>query len=153
MIELVRRGIDPVEEKKRREETEVARRSEGFTFEMLAKQFLSEYVAGLRSEYEVTRSFNEYLIPEFGKAKARKLKRAAIRDYLDTMARTRPVMANRCLAYIRKMYNWALSKDLVEFNPCAGISRPGKKHQLIVLVNFLDCPEVALCSLTNLPIR
>ena len=38
-------------------------------------------------------------------------------------------MANRCLAYVRKMYNWALSKDLVEFNPCAGIPRPGKEQQ------------------------
>jgi integrase len=45
------------------------------------------------------------------------------------MARTNPVMANRCLAYVRKMYNWALAKDLVEFNPCAGIPRPGKEQQ------------------------
>jgi integrase len=128
-LELVRNGIDPVEEKKRREEAEVERRLEGFTFEMLAKQFLEEHVSKLRSEYEVTRSFDEYLIPEFGKAKARELKRTVIRGYLDNMARTRPVMANRCLAYMRKMYNWALSKDLVEFNPCAGIPRPGKEQQ------------------------
>jgi hypothetical protein len=32
-LELVRRGIDPVEEQKRREGAEVARRVEGFTFE------------------------------------------------------------------------------------------------------------------------
>jgi integrase len=128
-LELVRHGIDPVEEQKRREEAEVARRLEGFTFEALAKRFIEEHVKMLRSEYEVNRSFDEYLIPEFGKMKARELKRAAIREYLDNMARIRPVMANRCLAYIRKMYNWALSKDLVEFNPCAGIPRPGKEQQ------------------------
>ena len=45
------------------------------------------------------------------------------------MAKTRPVMANRCRAYIRKMYNWALSKDLVEFNPVTGIPRPGTERQ------------------------
>lgn len=128
-LELVRQGIDPVEERKRREEAEVARRVEGFTFEDLAKQFLDEHVARLRSAYEVKRSFNEYLIPQFGKTKARELKRTKIRDFLDKMAQTRPVMANRCLAYIRKMYNWALSKDLVELNPCLGISRPGKERQ------------------------
>ena len=107
-LELVRRGVDPVEEQRRREEAEVASRIEGFTFEALAKQFLEEHVKKLRSEYEVKRSFDEYLTPEFGKTKARELKRAAIRDYLDNMARTKPVMANRCLAYLRKMYNWAL---------------------------------------------
>jgi integrase len=128
-LELVRRGIDPVEEQMRREEAEVARRIEGFTFDALAQRFLAEYVTKLRSKYEVTRSLKEYLIPEFGKTKARELKRAAVRDYLDNMAKSKPVMANRCLAYVRKMYAWALSKDLVEFNPCAGIPRPGAEHE------------------------
>ena len=128
-LELVRHGIDPAEEHERREEAEVARRIEGFTFEMLAKQFLKEHVEKLRSAYEVKRSFDQYLLPQFGKIKARELKRAAVRDYLDGMAKTRPVMANRCLAYIRKMYNWALSKDLVEFNPVTAIPRPGSEQQ------------------------
>ena len=128
-LELVRHGIDPAEEHERREEAEVARRIEGFTFEMLAKQFLREHVEKLRSAYEVNRSFDQYLLPQFGKIKARELKRAAVRDYLDGMAKTRPVMANRCLAYIRKMYNWALSKDLVEFNPVTAIPRPGSEQQ------------------------
>lgn len=128
-LELVRQGIDPVEERKRREEAEVARRIEGFTFQALSKQYLDEHVSKLDSAYEVKRSFKVYLIPQFGKTKARELKRTSIRDYLDNMARTRPVMANRCLAYIRKMYNWALSKDLVEFNPCLRIPRPGKEHE------------------------
>ena len=128
-LELVRRGVDPVEEQRRREEAEVASRIEGFTFEALAKQFLEEHVKKLRSEYEVKRSLEEYLVPAFGKEKARELKRATIRDFLDKMARTRPVMANRCLAYVRKMYNWGLSKDLVEYNPCAGIPRPGKEQE------------------------
>jgi hypothetical protein len=128
-LELVRHGIDPAAEHERREEAEVARRVEGFTFELLAKQFMEEHVKKLRSEYEVKRSFDQYLLPQFGKTKARELKRAAVREYLDNMARTRPVMANRCLAYIRKMYNWALSKDLVEFNPVTGIPRPGTERQ------------------------
>jgi len=128
-LELVRRGIDPVEEQKRREEAEVARRVEGFTFEFLAKKFLEEHVSKLRSAREVRRSFDRYLLPQFGKTKARELKRSAVRDYLDNMGKTRPVMANRCLAYIRKMYNWALSKDLVEVSPVSGIPRPGAERK------------------------
>jgi integrase len=90
---------------------------------------IAESIKKLRSVYEVNRSFDQYLLPQFGKIKARELKRAAVRDYLDNMAKTRPVMANRCLAYIRKMYNWALSKDLVEFNPVTGIPRPGTEQR------------------------
>jgi integrase len=125
----VRRGIDPAEEHKRREEAELAHLIEAFTFESLARQFLEEYVKKLRSCYEVKRSFEQYLLPQFGKFAARELKRSAVRDFLDNMVKTRPVMANRCLAYVRKMYNWALSKDLVEFSPVSGIPRPGTERQ------------------------
>jgi integrase len=75
--------------------------------------------------YEVKRSFEQYLLPKFGKLKARELKRADARAFLDGMAQSKSVMANRCLAHVRKMYNWALSKDLVEFNPITAIPRPG----------------------------
>ena len=77
-LKLVRDSVDPIEDKKRREEAEAARLAEGFTFEMLAERFLAEHVENLRSKYEVTRSFNQYLIPEFGKIKAQELKRAQI---------------------------------------------------------------------------
>ncbi|MCW2244758.1 integrase [Azospirillum fermentarium] len=35
-----------------------------------------------------------------------------------------PVVANRLLAAVRKMFNWAASKDYVAANPCAGIMPP-----------------------------
>ena len=34
-------------------------------------------------------------------------------------------MANGTLAVIRKMYNWAVSRDLVETSPCVGVRGPG----------------------------
>jgi hypothetical protein len=46
-LELVRDGIDPAEEHERCEEAEVVKRIEGFTFGMLAKQFLKEHVEKL----------------------------------------------------------------------------------------------------------
>jgi integrase len=124
-LKLAKHGIDPIEEQKRREEAEVQHILEGATFEQLTKQFLKEYAKKLRSYYEVKRSFDQYFLPKFGKVKARELKRADARTFLDGMAQSKPVMANRCLAYVRKMYNWALSKDLVEFNPIMAIPRPG----------------------------
>ncbi len=124
-LKLAKHGIDPIEEQKRRQEAEVQHILEEATFEQLTKQFLEEYAKKLRSYYEVKRSFDQYLLPKFGKVKARELKRADARAFLDSMAQSKPVMANRCLAYVRRMYNWALSKDLVEFNPITAIPRPG----------------------------
>ncbi len=128
-LKLAKKNIDPILEHKRQGEAEAAQLIDGFTFESLAGRFLEEHSRKLRSYYEVKRSFDHYLLPEFGKMKAKELKRSAIRDYLDNMAETRPIMANRCLAYVRKMYNWALSKDLVEFSPVSGIPRPGVERR------------------------
>ena len=128
-LRLVRKGVDPVEEQKRRAQVEVEGILDGWTFERLAKQFLEEHAKKLGSYYEINRSFEKHLLPQFGKAKVRGLKRADVRVYLDKMSQTKPVMANRCLAYLRKMFNWALSKDLVKSNPISAIPRPGAEHQ------------------------
>jgi integrase len=48
-----------------------------------------------------------------------------IHDLLDSiMARGTPVLANRTLAYVRKMFNWALGRGIIESSPCAGIPKP-----------------------------
>jgi integrase len=128
-LDFVRRGIDPIEEQKRQEAAEVALRSQGMTFNELAEKFLEAHVSKLRSKSVVRWAFEQRLNPEFGKIRICDLKRAMIREYLEAMARTKPVLANRLLAYLRKMFNWALSHDFMDSTPCAGISRPGAEHQ------------------------
>src|SRR6185295_1124931 len=34
------------------------------------------------------------------------------------------ISANRTLAAIRKLFNWAVSKDMIPISPCAGVVRP-----------------------------
>ena len=53
-----------------------------------------------------------------------------VRTLLETIAeRPAPIMANRVLALIRKIFNVGIARDVVEFNPCAQIERPGKERQ------------------------
>ena len=40
-----------------------------------------------------------------------------------------PTQANKLLAIVRKVYNWAISRDLLEHNPCSQIKNPGKVRQ------------------------
>ena len=40
-----------------------------------------------------------------------------------------PIQANRTLALVRKMFNWAISRDIVERNPCTQVIAPGKERQ------------------------
>lgn len=39
-----------------------------------------------------------------------------------------PAVANRTLAALRKMFNWAVERDLLEDNPCAGIKAPAAEQ-------------------------
>jgi hypothetical protein len=40
-----------------------------------------------------------------------------------------PIMANRVLASVGKMYNWAFGQDLVENNPCFKLPAPSKERR------------------------
>ena len=38
-----------------------------------------------------------------------------------------PFAANRTLAAIRTMFNWAISRSLLEINPCSHVKPPGQE--------------------------
>ena len=48
---------------------------------------------------------------------------------LDRIVERAPIQANRTLALVRKMFNWAISRDIVERNPCTQVRAPGKERQ------------------------
>ena len=102
----------------------------GDTFADLAEIYLEKHAAKKRSFAEDRRIITKELLPHWKTIKARDLRRADVRVLLERIAeRPAPIMANRVLAVIRKMYNVGISRDLVENNPCAQLERPGKERQ------------------------
>lgn len=70
------------------------------------------------------------VIPLWGSEKAENITRRDAVTLLDRMvARGAPIAANRALEVIRKMYNWALGRDMVPHNPCHRIPRPAQDNQ------------------------
>jgi integrase len=113
-------GKDPAAEKK------VANRAE--TFEMLALEFLERHAKPNNRRWKETkRIINRELLPRWRNRKPGEIRRRDVLAVLDeVVARGAPTMANGVLAVIRKMYNWAISRDLIEFNPCTAIAKPCK---------------------------
>jgi integrase len=100
------------------------------TFEALAADYLERYAKLKKKSWkEDKRIIDNKLSPAIGNVTAKLITRAQIRELLDRIAITAPIEANRTLATVRKIYNWALSRDLVESNPCHGISAPGVEHR------------------------
>jgi integrase len=54
--------------------------------------------------------------------------REAIRTFDALKAGRGASAANRCLAYGRAAYGWAVSRQLLEANPLAGLARPGEER-------------------------
>jgi integrase len=97
------------------------------TIEAVAREFIEKHAkqktkprSWMESERilaDVTRRWKGRTIHEITKRD--------IHDLLDSiMARGTPVLANRTLAYVRKMFNWAVGRGIIESSPCAGIAKP-----------------------------
>jgi integrase len=150
---MVARGIDPAVAKKRekresRERAANAEQLERDTVEAVARTFIERHaqrqtrrtswletarLIGLRPDPEDekklirTESGGEVL-SQWGDRTIHEIKRRDVNDLLDRIvSRNSPVTANRCLATIRKMFSWAISKDIVQHSPCEGVARPFKE--------------------------
>ena len=83
-----------------------------------------------RSAYEDERILRKDVIPAWGHRKARSITRREVIDLLDGIVeRGAPIQANRTLAVIRRMFRWALSRDILDATPCAGIEAPSGERK------------------------
>ena len=83
-----------------------------------------------RSWKEDERILRKDVQPVWGKKKAQTIKRRDIVLLLDEIVdRGAPIQANRTLAVIRKMFNFALSRGILELSPCVQIPAPSKEIQ------------------------
>ncbi|WP_236026738.1 tyrosine-type recombinase/integrase [Geomonas diazotrophica] len=95
--------------------------------------FVDEYVNRYAKEHnrswrEIERALKAEIVPKWGKRKIIDIKRRDLVVILDEIAdRGAPVMANRVLAYTRKMFSYAVKRDVLEANPFMGMERPAKE--------------------------
>ena len=59
---------------------------------------------------------------------AKDITRRDVLDLTDGIMDRSPVSANRVLSLIRRLYNWAVERGIVEANPAAGIKPPHREH-------------------------
>lgn len=114
-------GIDPLVEKE-------ARRAAP-TFEEIAEQYLARHAAKKKSGRNDVEYLKRDVIPRWGKLKAAGIKRRDVIALIEEKAETAPVAANRLLACVRKLFNWAVQVDLLETTPCVQVRRPTKEKQ------------------------
>ncbi len=101
------------------------------TFAELADEYLERHAKPIKKSWKQDqRVILKELNPPLGRMLAKDVTRADIRRLLDRIVRRpAPSQANTVHTIVRKLFNWALSQDLVERNPCHGLPRPAKVRQ------------------------
>lgn len=113
-------GKDPAEDRKHK-------RSEA-TFFTLAQEYIKRHASQKKSGHEDIRIINRDLLNPWGSLPAKEIKRRDVIRLIDgIMGRNAPIMSNRTLAVIRRLYNFGVARDLVESNPTVLVRAPGKE--------------------------
>lgn len=82
-----------------------------------------------RSWRQDERILNKEVLPKWGTHKAREITRREVIALLDSIAERGPIMANNTLKVIRKMFNFALDRAILEASPCVRVKAPGPLKQ------------------------
>ena len=100
------------------------------TFGELAEEYLERHAkAKKRSWKEDDRILKAELLPHWKHTPLRDLKRRDVRTLVHAIAaRPAPIMANRTLALVRKMLNFAIESEWIEANPASLIPKPGTEQ-------------------------
>jgi len=98
------------------------------TVNALAEEYLEKWAKPRkRSWAEDQRILNKDVLPRWGRRKAKDIARRDIILLLDEIVeRGAPIGANLTLAVVRKMFNFALSRDIVQASPCVAIKAPAQ---------------------------
>ncbi len=122
LLRDVAMGKDPAAEKAAYRESE--------TVADLAREYLAKHAkVKKRSWRHDARTLRNDVQPAIGNLKAKDVRRRDIIRILDKVKERSPIMANRTLEIVRKMFAWGISQDFIEINPCQGIARPSKENR------------------------
>ena len=97
-------------------------------FSDVADEFLSKHASQNRTAKETARIIKRDALPMWKNRSVHDIGKRDISDLLDTIVeRGAPVMANRTLAAVRKLFNWSVSRGIIQVSPCAGIGAPQRE--------------------------
>jgi integrase len=157
---LLQRGIDPGEVNVQQRKVERAAE----TVEELADAYLEKWARPRkRSAAEDERILRKDIIPVWGRRKGKDITRRDVIGLLDAIVeRGSPIAANRTLAVIRRMFGWALSRDIVPTSPCAAVKAPAKENrrdrvlsagEIAALWHALANPDLAISATIRLALK
>jgi integrase len=92
------------------------------TFAAVAEEFIVKYLPTIKSGKKYESCFRRELIPAFGAKTITDLRRRDVITLLEGVAaRSGKAAAMGALVVVRQMLNWALARDVIDFNPASAV--------------------------------
>ena len=121
-LRAVAEGRDPGREKIQE------RAAKPDTVETVARQFIERHCKRSnrpRTARETQRLLDLHVLPHWRTRLTREITRRDVLDLLDRIVDVgKPIAANRTFSAVRKMFNWAVARDIITASPCAGVKPP-----------------------------
>jgi len=119
-------GSDPVLEKKREKErrvTEEAEHQKALSVTALCEEYIKRHAKKFKKSWEADeRLLNVEVIPVWGKRKAADISKRDVTLLLESIIdRGAPGMSNQVLKITRKMFNFAVERDILKHTPFTGV--------------------------------
>ena len=128
-LERVRQGLDPAEEKRARRDKPSP---EAETFEVLVQDYLERHVrknSAPATYQEAKRDLEYNVLPKWRNRPIASISRRDAIDLIDGLVeRGVEIQANRTLARLRALFNWAIEKDRISASPVDHMKTPTKER-------------------------
>ncbi len=132
----IARGNDPCAQKNARKAAALAeelakREPTRDSVGAVAERFLAQHVRPKTrpaSQRETERLLRAEVLPKLRDRRLGEVSRADIRQLVENIAERAPIVANRTLALLRKLCNWAKKKDIIAVSPCDGLEPPAPER-------------------------
>ena len=125
-------GTNPAEEKKAAREAQKAAETPADLLRTVAADFIEKHAkikAGALWAAETERLLKVEILPKLGDKKLGALRKAEVHAVLDDIvSRGSPTTANRSLAVLRKLGNWAIERGIIDASPFAGLKPPAPEN-------------------------
>ena len=95
------------------------------TFGELVKEYFRVEASKQKGRSNYERMLEKDALPKWRNIRAAEIKRRDVMSLIEKKAESAPITANRLFELIRRVFNFAIRRDLVEANPCALVKKPG----------------------------
>jgi integrase len=135
-----RRAVDIISQM---EDGTLPRAGDANRFDQVFEEWLRRDQGGNRRRRSVELALRKHACPAFKGMMVDTIRKADVIRLLDNITDNgAPIQANRVLAYLRRMFNWCLERDIITSTPVFGVKPPAREHSRDRVLSHQELQDV-----------